>query len=337
MTAMLCSFPRRARSLYMPTAALLVVGLLVPGCVAINDNWTPVMGDSDADTTGRPTTTTPTTSWTSSSGAVTTDTSGSDDDDDDDTVDTYETSETSDTESTEETTSDSSDNTGGGAVCGDDVVEGPEDCDDGNTEEGDGCSDACHEEPSAIALSVFGSSDLHGADEGPETELVCGEQGGDGLLVGFDVSGEGSFISQLAGDCIVGAIELVQDKLEIVFKTPFPTPNYGGSGGMMLPGDSCPPGHVVRGIRGYWYQDALAGVELACSKIKIFEGSEGFEISIEPEAWEDNLVGYMAGAPFGPYLCPSDMVAAGAKVYDGGTDRIFGIKLSCYELELFYE
>lgn len=29
------------------------------------------------------------------------------------------------------------------AVCGDGVIEGPEECDDGNTKDGDGCSKTC--------------------------------------------------------------------------------------------------------------------------------------------------------------------------------------------------
>jgi cysteine-rich repeat protein len=46
----------------------------------------------------------------------------------------------------------------GGPVCGDTVVEAPEQCDDGNTTPGDGCSALCQiEAPVAVpALDVFG-------------------------------------------------------------------------------------------------------------------------------------------------------------------------------------
>jgi cysteine-rich repeat protein len=47
-------------------------------------------------------------------------------------------------------------------VCGDDVVTGDEECDDGNTEPGDGCDEVCHDEP----IDPTGEDTTGGDDDG---------------------------------------------------------------------------------------------------------------------------------------------------------------------------
>lgn len=50
------------------------------------------------------------------------------------------------------------------ASCGDGVVEGPEECDDGNTRDHDGCDKNCHSEPLLVCGGAL-----------PEDELACDE------------------------------------------------------------------------------------------------------------------------------------------------------------------
>ncbi len=334
MTMMVCLSHTRARSLYMPTAGLLAVALLGPGCIVINDGWEPVMGDSDADTTGRPTMTTTATGSTTAAGMTTAvDTGSADDDDDDDESDT-ETSEETFTESTGDVSTG-----GGGAVCGNGMVEGPEDCDDGNVEEGDGCSDACHDEPVGVVLNELEPTALEGVDIGEKKELICGVEGGNGVMPGLDAYGVSPHITYLRGACVVINIDLILDKLELVLAAPFPSDVYGGYGGNELMEDAvCPPGELIVGFRGLWDGDGMRGIELACAEPKIYEGPDGFAIEIPPHTWQEVLVGFEGGGePFDPILCPDNTVAAGAKLYDNGEPLIYGFELFCHELELIYD
>ncbi len=65
-----------------------------------------------------------------------------------------------------------------GATCGNNTIEGLENCDDGNTVAGDGCSNTCHFEPEAVAAALQvdpaagASADGNGVAEPDETPVV---------------------------------------------------------------------------------------------------------------------------------------------------------------------
>ncbi len=184
---------------------------------------------SDEPTTDSPTTTTPTTTQSSNIGETTDDPSaGTDSNSGSDTGSTAATTvETSDSSSTTDATTGEVSATGtttdAPAVCGDNKVEGTEECDDGNLDGGDGCEADCS------ITAVCGNGNVENGevcDDGNTEDddecsadctvatpaAVCGDsqvQDPETCDDGNDVEGDGC-----ENDCTITAAECGNGKLE---------------------------------------------------------------------------------------------------------------------------
>lgn len=83
-------------------------------------------------------------------------------------------------------------------VCGDGVVEPPEDCDDSNTNTGDGCSSTCFDEKSCVSASYAGANYAFCLDPHTflEAEYVC--KGYDATLAVPDDAAENDWVASTA-------------------------------------------------------------------------------------------------------------------------------------------
>ena len=100
----------------------------------------------------------------------------------------------------------------GFGTCGNNVLEDPEQCDDGNTTSGDGCSDACEKEGAATTCSAYPGNTVLGPRTATISISIPGSQKLAGLQIDFDYPQLQSGIAGTGGSSIVGSnITLLQD------------------------------------------------------------------------------------------------------------------------------
>ena len=127
-----------------------------------------------------------------------------------------------------------------GLCCGDGVLEGSEQCDDGNTKSGDGCSKSCTSEGRGACCQAAGCTDL--GSNGINTAADCRAAGGSAVLgpncaqvqqCGYEPTGS----CQLAGDCL----------------TPVTRSQCTASGGTFSQGKTCAACATVPSNVSTWY------------------------------------------------------------------------------------
>ena len=218
--------------------------------------------------------------------------------------------------------------------CGDGELTDNEECDDGNTEDGDGCSKYCHKEPTGISFSGEEWTELAGTDKVKnQANAGCGAI----VQVAGKIEMGGNFPCDLEVSCIS---EIDIQKGEIVF----PFPATVGFYGQCYPaaGDPwvrpCDDGQVIVGFTGR-YAGAIDILGFRCRKIKLNEDTmeKPFEISFDGPPVPLMPVGSMMPGPpwFGNIDCPDGQIATGAKFYSEGYD-LQGLKLRCSHMKLEY-
>lgn len=211
--------------------------------------------------------------------------------------------------------------------CGDRAVVGPEVCDDGNTDELDGCTSTCELGPTGIdALPRIQTMNRFGGWrwEGLDVDVSCdsGE-----VLVGLS-----GVFSYYVGYFVLARVNPVCASMELVNAVPsdvtFGDESVGQEIGTFGSPDEesfnlrCPAGEVLSGIhgRGGEYLDQLG---LVCRAVSLT--SEQDDITLGEAGY---FQGFGSNAGSGQQLlCPGEMLANGIRVV--GNDYAIGIFLNC--------
>ncbi len=226
------------------------------------------------------------------------------------------------------TTTGESAGSSGGAVCGDGMMDPGEACDDGNTDDLDGCLTDCRQGPTGISYGAFNATTQHGNtmggsvfdDECPTDEVLIGLRGTFGGSVG-----------QMQAIC--GLLQLVDPgdiDLSLVESTSLPV--RGTSIGMAYDA-TCPAGSAVVGFGGR-AGDLIDAIVLRCAPIVLMD--DGMVLSLEFGVSGDlPLFGNPAGGNMIPQSdCAAGEVATIANIRAGDSVDAFGI--TCRPLSLSF-
>jgi cysteine-rich repeat protein len=214
-------------------------------------------------------------------------------------------------------------------TCGNGLIEGGEDCDDGDTNNNDGCSSSCETEPAyrcgcASPSTSFGASQsggmLGGMGGGPNGPLSCDPT--DAMIgLAFDVSNGQQNVTRTNITC--GTLSV--DQNGVVSTTQSDTYTSGGSGcGGWDPSTpssnvTCPNGYVITGITGLGLGGTLfSDVTINCNRIL----SDG---SISQSEATTIFISGSEGAGTNPQtaLCPDGMLAQAFETRSGcGQDAL---------------
>ena len=228
----------------------------------------------------------------------------------------------------------SSGETSSSNICGDGSVAVAEQCDDGNKNSGDGCSQYCNVEPSGVEVVDDESwTMLAGMNENLSQEtMVCGN-----VLIGF----EGFLEMGPSVPCNIslGCSVLGLNGLDIELSEPI----VAGVFAKCLKSEEpwsrfCGEHQVVVGVSGK-FVGIVQELVFRCATIAIVEDSleeeTPFSISIGPSVDLEPVGGAPDNGDFGPYDCPSGSVAVGAIFFSNGGD-VHGFKLKCKPLMLTF-
>ena len=217
------------------------------------------------------------------------------------------------------------------AACGDGLLEvGVEACDDGNQDDGDGCTSLCE---LAICGDGFIQKDVEQCDD--ENKVNLGTAYSDNcpagqVLTGFMGTLKAGSHAALRGMCSVPTL-VVQDDAFVVKTGPGAAlPQRGG------PGDTqwtrmCATHHVLVGFSG----SAGAGVNqltFRCAPLVISEGPGGVFTIGPGTATQLMVVGAAGGMPFAPASCPMGQVATAQRLRASTVIAAFGLGCSAVSL-----
>ncbi len=214
-------------------------------------------------------------------------------------------------------------------ACGDGIVEGEEQCDDGDTEAGDGCSDICEVEEGWTCDEATGRcAEVEGLFDGvertpgellpengiaPGGEAFVNECGEGQVIIGAEAAIGGGIdrMRALCADFEIGGDRLVLDP--------------GGATASVGNGDVdfanrivCPPNHAVSGYVAL----APAGIALLCTPVTLEDGRPAFGDPVQSE-----VLG--AGAlEIARESCPEG-TAAGAHAGRADDEAVYAFSLRC--------
>ena len=187
---------------------------------------------------------------------------------------------------------------------------GTEQCDDGNSDQGDGCSRRCRSEGDVI-LAVGQTTIVQGNGSGGQPASDECEVGS--VLVGLSAR-VGGVVSSVAAVCARTAI--VDQSVELVDPV---TLSLRGRGPGAVVKTRCSPGSGVVGFVGT--ADALIdSLEFACAPIVNTSGlAIGERVANSPRIGADN------GQAFALTMCPSGQIARGINIRVGDNLDAFGL------------
>jgi len=215
--------------------------------------------------------------------------------------------------------------------CGNGIPEGDEECDDGNQDATDGCTELCLDGPTAAQLTGRVDTPQYGNTSGgdPHEDACPAGQ----ALVAFEGRKQEGYHGLLNGEC--RSLVITQEGSE-------PALSLGGvSSSLPTWGEQadspttwrleCPTGEVVVGFSGYADTDYLRQLKLRCAAIGIALVGNDYEATIGSVS-ETTAVGEVKGAAIPATDCPAGHVARMQRVRSGWHIDAFG--LSCSRLEL---
>jgi len=193
------------------------------------------------------------------------------------------------------------------ARCGDAFVQvGVDECDDGNPVNADACSLLCHLSPTAVDLAPGMSTAAFGGQGGVAFDDSCppGQ-----ALVGFSGKLDGqNWHGNAAGRCGTLTIEAVDDKPVVKVSPAEKLPLHGAANQTGQTWDRmCPPDQVIVGFSGR--AGALINqLTFRCAPLALAEDATGFSVAIgAPAALMP--IGGDGGTPFPQTDCPAGQVA----------------------------
>ncbi len=218
--------------------------------------------------------------------------------------------------------------------CGDSIPQDDEACDDGNSDELDGCTSSCEVGPTAIDYGATLTSELDGGSgtsgisdnthECPAGEVLVGLQG--------DLTAE-PWIGVIGGICRPTALTNTDPPEFATGAPPTVLPEHGGFSGGGPWSTECGADEVIVAVQG-GAGTVIDGLQIRCASIDTIGAPGAYDLEATAEARFEALQGGSGGGPFGPLTCPDGTVAAGLRTRTNS--YVIQVELRCRELGLTY-